>query len=196
MLKKLMSSIIIGSIVLSMVGCSSNEQPKEQVYIIKHIDSQGKETKEQVTKEQYDKEVEAAKEAGEEVTTETKTTKQEPKQPAAKQEVKHQSKPEVTKKEAAPEEVKQLHYKTIIFPIIGFPIFRDTILYNKFISVLNSIGIKKIDTTDAEFNTDYHEAVVSVPGNEENKNKVIECIETGYTYNDTVIRHAKVAVGS
>ena len=71
-----------------------------------------------------------------------------------------------------------------------------TILYNKFISVLNSIGIKKIDTTDAEFNTDYHEAVVSVPGNEENKNKVIECIETGYTYNDTVIRHAKVAVGS
>ena len=107
MLKKLMSSIVIGSIVLSMVGCSSNEQPKEQVYIIKHIDSQGKETKVQVTKEQYDKEVEAAKEAGEEVTTETETTKQEPKQPAAKQEVKHQSKPEVTKKEAAPEEVKQ-----------------------------------------------------------------------------------------
>ena len=107
MLKKLMSGIVIGSMILSMVGCSSNEQPKEQVYIIKHVDSQGNETKEQVTKEQYDKEVEAAKEAGEEVTTETKTTKQEPKQPVAKQEVKHQSKPEVTKKEAAPEEVKQ-----------------------------------------------------------------------------------------
>ena len=86
MLKKLMSSIVIGSIVLSMAGCSSNEQPKEQVYIIKHIDSQGNESKEQVTKEQYDKEVEAAKEAGEEVTTETKTTKEEPKQSAAKQE--------------------------------------------------------------------------------------------------------------
>lgn len=71
-----------------------------------------------------------------------------------------------------------------------------TVLYDKFISVLNSMGIKKIDTTDVEFNTDYHEAVVSVPGPEENKNKVIECIETGYTYNDTVIRHAKVAVGS
>lgn len=108
MLKKLMSSIVIGSIVLSMVGCSSNEQPKEQVYIIKHIDSQGKETKEQVTKEQYDKEVEAAKEAGEEVTTETKTTKQEPKQSAAKQEkVKETTKPQVTKKEAVPKEVKK-----------------------------------------------------------------------------------------
>ena len=108
MLKKLMSSIVIGSIVLSMAGCSSNEQPKEQVYIIKHIDSQGKETKVQVTKEQYDKEVEAAKEAGEEVTTETKTTKQEPKQPAAKQEeVKETTKPQVTKKEAAPKEVKK-----------------------------------------------------------------------------------------
>ena len=58
MLKKLMSGIVIGSMVLSMVGCSSNEQPKEQVYIIKHVDSQGNETKEQVTKEQYDKEVE------------------------------------------------------------------------------------------------------------------------------------------
>ena len=85
MLKKLMSSIVIGSIVLSMAGCSSNEQPKEQVYIIKHIDSQGKETKEQVTKEQYDKEVEAAKQ----------------------EEVKETTKPQVTKKEAAPKEVKK-----------------------------------------------------------------------------------------
>ena len=87
MLKKLMSGIVIGSMVLSMVGCSSNEQPKEQVYIIKHVDSQGNETKEQVTKEQYDKEVEAAKEAGKKVTTETKdTTKEEVKKDTTKKE--------------------------------------------------------------------------------------------------------------
>lgn len=72
MLKKLMSGIVIGSMVLSMVGCSSNEQPKEQVYIIKHVDSQGNETKEQVTKQEYDKQVKEAKEAGKKVTTETK----------------------------------------------------------------------------------------------------------------------------
>lgn len=33
-----------------------------------------------------------------------------------------------------PDEIKQLHYKMIIFPITGYPIFRDTILYKKFIS--------------------------------------------------------------
>ena len=87
MLKKLMSGIVIGSMVLSMVGCSSNEQPKEQVYIIKHVDSQGNETKEQVTKQEYDKEVEAAKEAGKKVTTETKdTTKDEVKKNTTKKE--------------------------------------------------------------------------------------------------------------
>lgn len=87
MLKKLMSGIVIGSMVLSMVGCSSNEQPKEQVYIIKHVDSQGNETKEQVTKEQYDKEVKEAKEAGKKVTTETKdTTKEEVKKDTTKKE--------------------------------------------------------------------------------------------------------------
>lgn len=86
MLKKLMSGIVIGSMVLSMVGCSSNEQPKEQVYIIKHVDSQGNETKEQVTKQEYDKQVKEAKEAGKKVTTETKdTTKEEVKKDTTKQ---------------------------------------------------------------------------------------------------------------
>ena len=87
MLKKLMSGIVIGSMVLSMVGCSSNEQPKEQVYIIKHVDSQGNETKEQVTKQEYDKQVKEAKEAGKKVTTETKdTTKEEVKKGTTKKE--------------------------------------------------------------------------------------------------------------
>ena len=87
MLKKLMSGIVIGSMVLSMVGCSSNEQPKEQVYIIKHVDSQGNETKEQVTKQEYDKQVKEAKEAGKKVTTETKdTTKEEVKKDTTKKE--------------------------------------------------------------------------------------------------------------
>ena len=87
MLKKLMSGIVIGSMVLSMVGCSSNEQPKEQVYIIKHVDSQGNETKEQVTKQEYDKQVKEAKEAGKKVTTETKdTTKEQIKKDTTKKE--------------------------------------------------------------------------------------------------------------
>lgn len=74
MLKKLMSSIVIGSLVLSMVGCTSEEQSQEQTYIIKYVDSEGNVTKKKVTEDEYKKEVEVAKQAGKKVTTQTKTT--------------------------------------------------------------------------------------------------------------------------
>lgn len=69
-------------------------------------------------------------------------------------------------------------------------------IFNKFEKALESLGVKKIDTADKDFDTDYHEAVAMVPGQpDEKKGKVIDCIQTGYTLNDKVIRHAKVAVG-
>ena len=69
-------------------------------------------------------------------------------------------------------------------------------IFNKFIKTLEGMGVKKIDTQKADFNTDYHEAVAMVPGmGDENKGTVIDCVQTGYTMNDEVIRHAKVAVG-
>ena len=69
-------------------------------------------------------------------------------------------------------------------------------IFSKFIKTLEGMGVKKIDTQKADFNTDYHEAVAMVPGmGDENKGKVIDCVQTGYTMNDEVIRHAKVAVG-
>ena len=69
-------------------------------------------------------------------------------------------------------------------------------IFNKFVKTLESLGVKQIDTKDKDFNTDYHEAVAMVPGmGEDKKGKVIDCVQTGYTMNDKVIRHAKVAVG-
>lgn len=69
-------------------------------------------------------------------------------------------------------------------------------IFQKFEKVLDSLGVKKIDTTDADFNTDFHEAIAMVPGmGDDKKNKVIDCVQTGYMINDKVIRHAKVAVG-
>ncbi|MCF0193255.1 MAG: nucleotide exchange factor GrpE [Prevotella sp.] len=69
-------------------------------------------------------------------------------------------------------------------------------IFQKFEKVLESLGVKKIATENADFNTDYHEAIAMVPGmGEDKKNKVIDCVQTGYTLNDKVIRHAKVAVG-
>ena len=70
------------------------------------------------------------------------------------------------------------------------------LIYQKFMKALESLGVKKIETNDADFDTDLHEAVAMVPGmGDEKKGKVIDCLQTGYQLNDKVIRHAKVAVG-
>lgn len=70
------------------------------------------------------------------------------------------------------------------------------LIYNKFIKILENIGVRRIETEGKNFDVDFHEAVAMVPGvGDENKGKVIDCLQTGYTLNDKVIRHAKVAVG-
>lgn len=70
------------------------------------------------------------------------------------------------------------------------------LIYTKFQKVLESLGVKKIDTEDADFDTDIHEAVAMVPGmGDDKKGKVLDCIQAGYKLNEKVIRHAKVAVG-
>ena len=69
-------------------------------------------------------------------------------------------------------------------------------IFNKFTKTLEGLGVKKIETTDKDFDVDYHEAIAMVPGmGDDKKGKVIDCVQTGYMLNDKVIRHAKVAVG-
>ena len=71
-----------------------------------------------------------------------------------------------------------------------------TLIHQKFIKTLESQGVSKIETEDADFDTDVHEAVAMVPGmGDDKKGKVIDCLQEGYKLNDKVIRHAKVAVG-
>ena len=70
------------------------------------------------------------------------------------------------------------------------------LIYQKFMKTLEAQGVNKIETTDADFDTDVHEAVAMVPGmGDDKKGKVIDCLQQGYKLNDKVIRHAKVAVG-
>lgn len=70
------------------------------------------------------------------------------------------------------------------------------LIFQKFEKCLKGLGVNKIDTKDADFDTDFHEAVAMVPGmGDDKKGKVLDCVQTGYTLNDKVIRHAKVAVG-
>ena len=70
------------------------------------------------------------------------------------------------------------------------------LIYQKFMKTLESNGLKTIETKEADFNTDFHEAVAMIPApNDESKGKVVDCVKKGYKLNDKVIRHAKVAVG-
>ena len=71
-----------------------------------------------------------------------------------------------------------------------------TLIHQKFVKILEGQGVSLIETADADFDTDVHEAVAMVPGmGDDKKGKVIDCLQKGYKLNDKVIRHAKVAVG-
>ena len=69
------------------------------------------------------------------------------------------------------------------------------LIYNKFINFLAANNVKAIDTTDADFNTDLHEAITTFAAGEDKKGKVLDCTQTGYTLGEKVIRFAKVVVG-
>ena len=71
-----------------------------------------------------------------------------------------------------------------------------SLIFQKLHRTLEQQGLKKMDTNNAAFDTDYHEAVALFPTDEaEKKNHVIDCVQTGYLLNDKVLRHAKVVVG-
>ncbi len=69
------------------------------------------------------------------------------------------------------------------------------LIYQKFLKNLTQEGLEKMNPIGENFDTDYHEAVALVPASaEEQKGKVLDCVQTGYKLNDKVIRHAKVVV--
>ena len=70
------------------------------------------------------------------------------------------------------------------------------LIYNKFMAVLAQNGVKVIETKDQPLDTDFHEAIAVIPApSEAQKGKILDCVQTGYTLNDKVLRHAKVVVG-
>ena len=69
------------------------------------------------------------------------------------------------------------------------------LIYNKFIAWLDKQDVHAIDTTDADFNTDEHEAITTFAAGEDKKGKIIDCTQRGYKHGERVIRFAKVVVG-
>ncbi len=71
------------------------------------------------------------------------------------------------------------------------------LIYDKLMGYLKAKGLERIEAKGEKFDTDFHEAVTQIPaGSEEMKGKVIDVIQTGYTFNGKVIRYAKVVVGA
>ena len=70
------------------------------------------------------------------------------------------------------------------------------LVFKKLMTVLESAGLQKIDTDGKDFDTDVHEAIAMIPATtDDQKGKVIDCVQAGYKLNEKVIRHAKVAIG-
>ena len=70
------------------------------------------------------------------------------------------------------------------------------LIYKKFMDILGKQGVSVIETKEADFDVDLHEAVAQLPApTPELKGKVMDCTQTGYKLNEKVIRHAQVVVG-
>ncbi len=71
-----------------------------------------------------------------------------------------------------------------------------SLIFQKLQRTLEQQGLKKMETKEAQFDTDFHEAVALFPTEDkQQKNHIIDCVQTGYMLNDKVLRHAKVVVG-
>lgn len=69
------------------------------------------------------------------------------------------------------------------------------LIYQKFLKNLHQEGLEKMEPVGQDFDTDFHEAIALVPASsEDQKGKVLDCVQTGYKLNEKVIRHAKVVV--
>jgi molecular chaperone GrpE len=70
------------------------------------------------------------------------------------------------------------------------------LVFNKIRSVLQSKGVKAMESINTEFDVEKHEAITEIPApTEELKGKVLDEIQKGYYLNDKIVRFAKVVVG-
>lgn len=70
------------------------------------------------------------------------------------------------------------------------------LIYSKLVAFLQQNGVKPIETENSTFDTEFHEAITTIPAPDVDlKGKIIDCVQKGYTLNEKVIRFAKVVVG-
>jgi molecular chaperone GrpE len=73
----------------------------------------------------------------------------------------------------------------------------EQLIHAKIKAIFASKGLQEIKSIGETFDTDFHEAITSIPApSEELKNKVVDEVQKGYTLHDKVIRFSKVIIGS
>lgn len=70
------------------------------------------------------------------------------------------------------------------------------LVFNKLRNILQSKGLKAMESVHTDFDVEKHEAITEIPApTEELKGKVLDEVQKGYYLNDKIIRFAKVVVG-
>ena len=69
-------------------------------------------------------------------------------------------------------------------------------IYKQLMTALEDMGVKEIEAEGTEFNPEYHNAVMHIDDEELGENVVVEVLQKGYMYNDSVLRHAMVKVAN
>ena len=69
------------------------------------------------------------------------------------------------------------------------------LIYDKFFSALSRKGLVAMDVMNADFDAEIHEAVAKIPASDEQKGKILDVVQKGYSLNDKIIRHPKVVIG-
>ncbi len=69
-------------------------------------------------------------------------------------------------------------------------------VYKQLMTSLEEAGVTPIEAVGQEFNPDFHNAVMHVEDDNFGENEVVEELQRGYQYRDTVVRHSMVKVAN
>ena len=69
-------------------------------------------------------------------------------------------------------------------------------IHKLFLKTLEDAGVKPIEAEGCEFNPDYHNAVMHVEDESVGENIVVEELQKGYMYKDSVVRYSMVKVAN
>lgn len=69
-------------------------------------------------------------------------------------------------------------------------------IYKQMMTTLEEAGVKPIEAVGAEFNPDFHNAVMHIEDESLGENIIAEELQKGYMYHDNVVRHSMVKVAN